>query len=170
LCQLAFWRAGSQHPGLSFHRSDRRHKVFGERDICLALKQFFRVFFISLVLVCKPYYFVVLASCWHYLCITFWDSLVPVFDYSRAISLVHTTRGLYPYIKGFSMLKYRCSLMSFICFSVVIYLLLLLIYSCKFGEFYFHCALVCYHTYVLISHQNGIRALVRLGGRVRAGS
>jgi hypothetical protein len=121
------------------------------RDICLA--GIFRVFFIFLVLICKLWCFVDLAGWWQYLCFTFWDSRVPIFDYSGAISLVCTTHSFCPYIHlGISTFKYRCSLVSFIWFHCCHLFVVLLIDYSEFRELYFRCTLVCYRIYALISH------------------
>lgn len=139
--------------GLPFHRLDRRNKAWAERNSPhteAVLLEYFHLF----VLICKLCCFVVLASCWQLALFVhhFLDSFVPMFDYSGSISLVWTTRGFYPYSKGFSTLKHWCSLMSFICFHccrlfVVAPHRFLQVWGILFPLY----ILVCCHIYVLIS-------------------
>lgn len=80
-----------------------------------------------------------------------WDPLVPLFYYSRVISfLCIVCDFLLSYFWLFT-LKYQCSLLSLFVRVVVIYMLMILIGSYKFVEFYFRSVLFCY--YVLIFHQ-----------------
>ena len=62
---------------------------------------------------------------------TYWKLSCTSSDHSEAISLVWTTRGFYPYFKGFSMLNKLCLLCAIdLCFCSI-FLLVLLISSCK---------------------------------------
>ena len=62
---------------------------------------------------------------------TYWKLSCTSIDHSGAISLVWTTRGFYPYFKGFSTLNKLCLLCAIdFCFCAI-FLLVLLISSCK---------------------------------------
>ena len=62
---------------------------------------------------------------------TYWKLSCTSIDHSGAIFLVWTTRGFYPYFKGFSTLNKLCLLCAIdFCFCVI-FLLVLLISSSK---------------------------------------
>ena len=62
---------------------------------------------------------------------TYWKLFCTSIDHSGAISLVWTTRGFYPYFKGFSTLNKLCLLCAIdFCFCAI-FLLVLLISSYK---------------------------------------
>ena len=66
----------------------------------------------------------------HFWC-TYWKLSCTSIDHSGAISLVWTTHGFYPYFKGFFMLNKLCLLCAIdFCFCSI-FLLILLISSCK---------------------------------------
>jgi len=65
-----FWSEGSQHLGLPFHHLDRRNKFEAKRNLSCTEAVLLGIFNIF-VLFCKICFFVVLATCCHYLCITF---------------------------------------------------------------------------------------------------
>lgn len=121
------------------------------RDISFTLKLQFLVFFTLLFLICDLGCFVVCLLL-AIVCASHWDSLVSLFDYSWVISLVWTTNDFSYSHWGFYTLKYWHFLVPLPILFAAIYLLLILISSYKFEEFYFRCVLICYC--VLISHHH----------------